>query len=105
MRPGGDESFGHQVRGEPLAEPTRIEPARPEPEPAGVEELLLRKIFAGGVALPDLKRRIQAAFLEVKDIPWSDQGMLNGFKPTNDAAYNVIRDTAKVLNLDLKKMK
>jgi phosphonate transport system substrate-binding protein len=53
----------------------------------------------------DLKRRIQAAFLEVKDIPWSDQGMLNGFKPTNDAAYNVIRDTAKVLNLDLKKMK
>lgn len=53
----------------------------------------------------DLKRRIQAAFLEVKDIPWSDQGMLNGFKPTNDAAYNVIRDTAKLLNLDLKKMK
>jgi phosphonate transport system substrate-binding protein len=53
----------------------------------------------------DLKRRIQAAFLEVKDIPWSDQGVLNGFKPTNDAAYNVIRDTAKLLNLDLKKMK
>ncbi len=53
----------------------------------------------------DLKRRIQAAFLEVKDIPWSDQGMLNGFKPTNDAAYNVIRDTAKLLNLELRKMK
>lgn len=54
---------------------------------------------------PDLKKRIQAAFLEVKDIPWSDQGQLNGFHPTNDAAYNVIRDAAKVLNLDLKKMK
>lgn len=54
---------------------------------------------------PELKKRVQAAFLEVKDIPWSDQGMLNGFKPTNDAAYNVIRDTAKLLNLDLKKMK
>lgn len=53
----------------------------------------------------DLKKRIQAAFLEVKDIPWSDQGMLNGFHPTNDAAYDVIRDTAKLLNLDLKKMK
>jgi phosphonate transport system substrate-binding protein len=53
----------------------------------------------------DLKKRIQAAFLEVKDIPWSDQGQLNGFHPTNDAAYNVIRDTAKALNLDLKKMK
>lgn len=54
---------------------------------------------------PDLKKRVQAAFLEVKDIPWSDQGQLNGFHPTNDAAYNVIRDTAKILNLDLKAMK
>lgn len=54
---------------------------------------------------PDLKKRVQAAFLQVKDIPWSDQGLLNGFHPTNDAAYDVIRDTAKLLNLDLKKMK
>ena len=53
----------------------------------------------------DLKARVQAAFLQVKDIPWSDQGELNGFHPTNDAAYNIIRDTAKVLNLDLRKMK
>lgn len=54
---------------------------------------------------PALKKRVQAAFLDVKDIPWSDQGELNGFHPTNDAAYNVIRDTAKALNLDLRKMK
>lgn len=53
----------------------------------------------------DLKARVQAAFLQVKNIPWSDQGELNGFHPTNDAAYNIIRDTAKVLNLDLRKMK
>lgn len=53
----------------------------------------------------DLKKRVQAAFMQVKDIPWSDQGQLNGFHPTNDAAYNVIRDTAKLLNLDLRKMK
>lgn len=53
----------------------------------------------------DLKKRVQAAFLQVKDIPWSDQGLLNGFHPTNDAAYDVIRDTAKLLNLDLRKMK
>lgn len=53
----------------------------------------------------DLKTRVQAAFLQVKDIPWSDQGVLNGFHPTTDAAYNIIRDTAKVLNLDLRKMK
>ena len=54
---------------------------------------------------PELKQKIQAAFLEVKDIPWSDQGTLNGFHPTNDQAYDVIRDTAKSLNLDLRKMK
>jgi len=53
----------------------------------------------------ELKKRVQAAFLQVKDIPWSDQGLLNGFFPTNDAAYDVIRDTAKLLNLDLRKMK
>jgi len=53
----------------------------------------------------DLKKRIQAAFLEVKDVPWSDQGELNGFHPTNDAAYDVIRETAKALNLDLRSMK
>lgn len=54
---------------------------------------------------PELKKKIQTAFLEVKDIPWSDQGTLNGFHPTNDQAYDVIRDTAKSLNLDLRKMK
>ena len=54
---------------------------------------------------PELKKRIQAAFLQVKDIPWSDQGVLNGFHPTTDAAYDVIRETAKSLNLDLRKMK
>lgn len=54
---------------------------------------------------PELKKRVQAAFMEVKDIPWSDQGELNGFHPTNDAAYDIIRETAKTLNLDLRKMK
>jgi phosphonate transport system substrate-binding protein len=54
---------------------------------------------------PELKKRVQAAFLEVKDIPWSDQGLLNGFHPTNDAAYEVIRETAKLLKLDLRAMK
>ncbi len=54
---------------------------------------------------PELKKRIQSAFLEVKNVPWSDQGELNGFHPTDDSAYDVIRETAKVLNLDLRKMK
>lgn len=54
---------------------------------------------------PALKQKIAAALASIKDVPWGDQGQLNGFQPTNDAAYNVVRDTAKVLNLDLRSMK
>ncbi|CAN5414506.1 putative selenate ABC transporter substrate-binding protein [soil metagenome] len=54
---------------------------------------------------PALKARIAQALANVKDLPWGDQGVLNGFQPTNDAAYNVVRDTAKVLKLDLRSMK
>lgn len=53
----------------------------------------------------DLKQRIKGAFLKITDITWADQGKLKRFVETNDAAYDIIRDTAKVLNLDLKKMK
>jgi len=53
----------------------------------------------------DLKAKVKAAFLAIKDMNWSDQGMLNGFKETNDAAYDVIRETAKLANIDLKKQK
>jgi phosphonate transport system substrate-binding protein len=45
------------------------------------------------------------AFLNIKDITWADQGKLNRFVETNDANYDIIRETAKVLNLDLSKMK
>jgi len=54
---------------------------------------------------PELKKKIAAAFANVKNVEWGDQGVLNGFVPTTDAAYNVVRDTAKILNLDLKAMK
>src|SRR5450830_1721902 len=54
---------------------------------------------------PELKKKIAAAFANVKNVEWGDQGVLNGFVPTNDAAYTVVRDTAKILNLDLKAMK
>ena len=53
----------------------------------------------------DLKARIKTAFLNIRDITWADQGKLNRFVETNDAAYDIIRDTAKVLKLDLTKMK
>ncbi len=53
----------------------------------------------------DLKKQIKTAFLNIRDITWADQGKLNRFVETNDQAYDIIRDTAKVLNLDLAKMK
>jgi len=54
---------------------------------------------------PDLQAKLRSAFADIKDVPWGDQGMLNGFQPTTDAAYNVVRDTAKVLDLDLRSLK
>ncbi len=54
---------------------------------------------------PALKRKLAEALANIKDLPWGDQGVLNGFQPTDDAAYDVVRDTAKVLKLDLRSMK
>lgn len=54
---------------------------------------------------PALKHKIAAAMANIKDVPWGDQGQLNGFQPTSDAAYDVVRETAKVLDLDLRSMK
>ncbi|MEX8195233.1 phosphonate ABC transporter substrate-binding protein [Comamonas guangdongensis] len=51
------------------------------------------------------KQKVAAAMAEIKDLPWGDQGVLNGFAATNDQAYDVVRQTAKALNLDLGKMK
>jgi phosphonate transport system substrate-binding protein len=57
-------------------------------------------------SLPEpMKQKIKAAFLDLKDFNWSDQGMLNGFKETNDKAYDVIREAAKLANVDLSKHK
>jgi phosphonate transport system substrate-binding protein len=53
----------------------------------------------------DLKKKVKAAFLAVKDLNWSDQGKLNAFRETSDAAYDVVRETAKLANIDLKKQK
>jgi phosphonate transport system substrate-binding protein len=53
----------------------------------------------------DLKAKLRAAFAQIKEMPWGPQATVKRWVPTNDAAYNVVRDTAKVLNLDLKKLK
>lgn len=51
------------------------------------------------------KQKVAAAMADIKNLPWGDQGMLDGFAPTNDQAYDVVRQTAKALDLDLGKMK
>lgn len=54
---------------------------------------------------PALKEKLAKALANLKNVKWGDQGVLNGFQPTSDAAYDVVRDTAKVLKLDLRSMK
>jgi phosphonate transport system substrate-binding protein len=53
----------------------------------------------------DLKAKIRASFAQIHNMPWGPQTTIKRFSPTDDAAYDVIRETAKLLNLDLKKMK
>jgi phosphonate transport system substrate-binding protein len=52
---------------------------------------------------PELKARIRAAFLDIKDPVLLKNFRAEAFAPTDDRAYDVLRDTAKVLNLDLAK--
>ncbi len=54
---------------------------------------------------PELKSKIRATFAQVHDMPFGSQMRIKRWIPTNDAAYDVVRETAKVLNLDLKKLK
>jgi phosphonate transport system substrate-binding protein len=58
-----------------------------------------------GNLAPALKEKIRAAFLEMKDKEVLKSFRVEGFVATNDRAYDILRDTAKVLNLDLSKMK
>ena len=52
---------------------------------------------------PELKERIRGAFLDLKDADLLRSFRVEGFVATDDRAYDVLRDTAKVLNLDLAK--
>ncbi len=51
------------------------------------------------------KQKVAAALAEIKGLPWGDQGVLDGFAPTDDKAYDVVRETARALKLDLGSMK
>ncbi len=52
-----------------------------------------------------LKDAIRKAFLELKDPAVLKSFRVEGFAPTDDKAYDVLRETAKILRLDLAKMK
>jgi phosphonate transport system substrate-binding protein len=53
---------------------------------------------------PQLKEAIRKAFLEIKDPAILRSFRAQGFAPMTDADYDVLRVTAKVLNLDLAKL-
>lgn len=53
----------------------------------------------------DLKAKLRAAFAQIHDVPWGPTMTIKRWVPASDASYDVVRQTAKVLNLDLKKMK
>jgi len=53
----------------------------------------------------ELKAKIRASFAQIHDMPWGPKTTIKRWVPTDDAAYDVVRETAKLLNLDLKKMK
>jgi phosphonate transport system substrate-binding protein len=57
-----------------------------------------------GDLAPALKEKIRKAFLEVTDKDVLKSFRVEGFAPTDDKAYDILRETAKILQLDLGKM-
>ncbi len=61
-------------------------------------------VMQGGLA-PALKDAIKKAFIELKDPVILKTFRAEGFVATDDKAYDILRETAKVLNLDLSKLR
>ena len=61
-------------------------------------------VMQGNLA-PQLKDSIRKSFLELKDPEVLKAFRVQGFAATDDGAYDVLRETAKILDLDLSKMK
>ena len=57
-----------------------------------------------GDLAPALKDKIRKAFLEAKDPAVLKSFRVEGFAATDDKAYDILRETAKILDLDLAKM-
>ncbi len=61
-------------------------------------------VYQGDLA-PDLKQAIRDAFLSLRDPELLRNFRVEGFAPTDDAAYDVLRETARILDLDLNRMR
>lgn len=61
-------------------------------------------VMQGNLA-PALKESIRNAFLTMKDAEVLKSFRIQGFAATDDKAYDVLRETAKVLNLDLTQVR
>lgn len=57
-----------------------------------------------GYLAPELKEKIRAAFLELKDPEILQSFRVEGFEAASDSSYDVLRETAELLNLELAKM-
>jgi phosphonate transport system substrate-binding protein len=80
-------------------------------DPARVVEVALSApipnypmVMQGSLAEP-LKAAIRAAFLDLREPEVLRAFRVEGFAPTNDAAYDILRETARVLELDLGSMR
>jgi phosphonate transport system substrate-binding protein len=53
----------------------------------------------------DMKKKIRDAFYGIKNLTFGEMGTVARFDPATDATYDVVRNIAKTLKLDLTKMK
>ena len=80
-------------------------------DPAKIVQLALSEpipnypIVMQGNLAPALKQSLREAFLNVQDKEVLKSFRVEGFVATDDKAYDVLRETAKILKLDLGKMK
>ena len=69
-------------------------------QPIPNDPLLYRKGLS-----EDMKKKIREAFYSVKNLAFGEMGTVARFDPATDKDYDPVRDIAKALKLDLKKMK
>lgn len=80
-------------------------------DPAKIAQLALSEpipnypIVMQGNLTPTLKQALREAFLNVKDKEVLKSFRVEGFVATDDKAYDVLRETAKILKLDLGRIK